>query len=308
MVLVHVSMIPHGTMVLEANRDSVKDLPKGCQDIYNGCCSAARDICDASPDTIIVITPHGISLRESLSVYMNESVAGNAEWNGYGEEYTVSCDCDGELATSLVDHLSSSSIKAEGVTLFSKASSAPLRWGEVVPLWFVLAQVEIKVVMVGLPQARFDPITYAESASTLGRLLFDFCAIQTKRIALLFSCDLSHVHSIPPTVPVKYYCTPSLGTDDTVATTFDNLATEWARTMMFNGDTCAARIILRSEMAKWVVDAKACGWSGMCSIQGCMERMLEVDYSGFTGRLGKVHEYQHPSYYGMMVATVRFQC
>lgn len=305
MVLVNISVLPHGTMVLEPSNHDIAGFPVGCQELHDGCYSAAQNIKDSAPDTIILITPHGISLKDSLAIYMNDSVAGSAEWNGYGEEFSVQYDCDVDLASSLISHLASASQRAEGVTMFSKSMVAPLRWGEVVPLWFLQSiQVTSKVIVVGLPQARFSPLVYADNATQFGTELFNFCERQSQRIALLFSCDLSHVHPIPSSVSTKYHCIPSLGTDEVVASTFDNLAVKWISQLFEQSNVIDARTTLSSEMAKWVVDAKACGWSGMCCIQGCLERMASSG-SGTPSWKGVVHAYQHPSYYGMIVTSCK---
>lgn len=134
MVLVNVSIFPHGTMSLEANDSEVISLPAGCVELYNACCAAAESIKESSSDTIILFSPHGVSLKEALAVYMNDSVCGNAEWNGYGESFKVKYQCDDSISNSLQTYLTTAGIDSEGVTIFSKSSPAPLRWGEVVPL------------------------------------------------------------------------------------------------------------------------------------------------------------------------------
>lgn len=41
---------------------------------------AVRFFRDSLPDTIVLITPHGLSLEDDFAIYLNQGVSGDALW------------------------------------------------------------------------------------------------------------------------------------------------------------------------------------------------------------------------------------
>jgi len=121
-------------------------------------------------------------------------------------------------------------VAVESIISFGKGYCSPLGWGEVVPLWFYEQQIKmnnnnnnkLKYVIISWPQARFDPIFYSSIAYDIDKLLLRFSNDQPKRISLLFSGDLSHVHDYPLTLQshTLYHSPVNLGSNDNIAKLF----------------------------------------------------------------------------------------
>lgn len=91
MVLVNVSIMPHGAMLLDM---ALPQLPEAVPALHKACMDASASIDVSKPDIIILFTPHGICTKSKPTVYLNKSVAGNAGWNGFWETYYVCGACD----------------------------------------------------------------------------------------------------------------------------------------------------------------------------------------------------------------------
>ena len=152
MPLVSALVLPHGTMPFDGDpslhfsdetttaAQRVKTIPpelkKDCSAIFTLTNDAVQSVLNTRPDVIFLNTPHGICLSDSMGVYTNPKATGNAEWNGQWDEYSIEVDLDTTLSKGLIHHLRGDGIPVEGITCFSCYDS-PLRWGEVVPLWYL---------------------------------------------------------------------------------------------------------------------------------------------------------------------------
>lgn len=305
-------MFPHGAMVLDT---TLPNLPLGAEALNRACSDCASQFLSRNPDTIILLTPHGISLSESVAVYTNDSVSGSARWLGHWGDYQVRASTNVPMAQSMLAYFKEKHCKADSMTFVASTIDAPLAWGEAVPLWFCKSALEngTKVVILAWPQARFDPTQYCHDATHLGRILFEFTAASPERIGIIFSCDMSHVHGSPEGT-ADIFTSPSLGVNKPLAEAFDRLITEWI-TRLALGDSAGSHGLLIDEAFKLVVDAKACGWSGFCALQSCLEALEEREQismvecgsgsAGAQGALwsGRLHGYAAPTYYGMMAAS-----
>lgn len=307
MVLVSVSILPHGAMVLDLAMQGLPN-PETIGRLNQVCIRAADKLAHSKPETIIVFTPHGISNQSKPAVYINKSVQGSAGWNGNWDTYSVCGECDLPIAKELLSFLNESEdTKASGITCFSQALPATLAWGEVVPLFFNQSLLDsgAQVVVVSWPQKRFDPTRYTREAHAIGSRTQEFAHKHAKRVAVIFSCDLSHVHGLPSgiDIPAPFLGDPSLGVNKELATQFDAQIVTWA-TLLSEGKYEQAKNVLYSEQCMGVVaEAKSCGWAGFCAAQGVLE--LQCRDSMLLSSNGGV-SYEVPSYFGMMVASYSF--
>jgi len=142
--LIGIAYLPHGTMLLDPN---LKDLPDGAQSIHLSCMKISEKIAELNPDLIILLTPHGINLHQVINIYQpgesNSKASGNAEWNNNWTDYSVDVSLDGKISRDLYLYLKQRLPKVEGMLSFGGLST-PLRWGEVVPLYFALHQLALK--------------------------------------------------------------------------------------------------------------------------------------------------------------------
>ena len=146
MPIVSCLVLPHRAMVFDGREECTSSamerintlpatLKDDCQTLFRACREAADMVKATKPEVIFLNTPHGICLSNSHCVYLNTRAKGNAEWNEQWTEYNVDIALDSELANAFLEHLQKDGIPAEGMRAFS-ACEAPLRWGEVIPLWF----------------------------------------------------------------------------------------------------------------------------------------------------------------------------
>ena len=57
--------------------------------LYQGILSAAEEIARLDPDLVLLHTPHGLCLSDSMTIYGNVSASGSAEWNGHWADFQV---------------------------------------------------------------------------------------------------------------------------------------------------------------------------------------------------------------------------
>lgn len=122
------------------------------------------------------------------------------------------------MALELKSRLSEQGVGVAGITPFSSAVEAPLRWGEAVPLWFIeqaLKQqqpqedeveddqgIERKTttssttyIILSQPTRRIEPEQMAADLRRLGEALSAFFEERTERAVVAISGDLAHTHS-----------------------------------------------------------------------------------------------------------------
>jgi len=285
MSLIGAAFLPHGAMILNPN---LPGLPPGAEELHKKCIEVGKQICDLKPDLIFMHTPHGISMSSHFGVYVNGTTAsGNAEWKNLWGEYSVKVHLDGIIAESLINYLQPN-IPTQGIRTFSDVS-CPLRWGEVIPLYFVKELHETTKVVI-LSQPIFKTLPANEKCNFMIKVGQQFRAFlktldQSKRIFVIVSGDLAHTHA--HTNNEARFLPADSWTDwePTVeASLFDELIESWANTL---------NLTKLEEAAKLVNKAYACGMLGCAFLQG----LLDKDFNG------NVHIRKAPTYFGMMVAT-----
>ena len=184
--------------------------------VHEACVALAAQIRERRPHTIVLITPHGVTLEQGLTgVYMNAWAKGSAEWSdGFGS-MQVQCELDVLGSRALLKTLRDAAIRVKGVEFFGGGrAAAQLGWAEVVPLWFlddILGISRFIIVSQGLSDGfafgEKHGMTRAEAQSTLstiaemtklGQVLGDWAdsaANSGKRIFVIVSALLSHSHS-----------------------------------------------------------------------------------------------------------------
>jgi len=210
MGFVGAAILPHGAMIFDGdpNSDSAAcrernstmppDLIKDCSTLYSSCERAAELVADMNPEVVLLVTPHGISLSSgALGVYIATSACGNALWNDAWQDIEVSVPLDGQLSGQLLDFVQKQGLKADGIVTFSMME-APLRWGEVVPLWFVKRKVDsdkVKYIVVSAGRR-------SEGFEVIGKALHEFASNLHRRLVVVISGDLAHTHKMDHTIPL----------------------------------------------------------------------------------------------------------
>ena len=103
---------------------------------------------------------------------------------------------DNELALKLIQHFEEEGIDAQGVNAFAR-TEAPLRWGEVVPVWHLEQQFkklgqQPKYVILSQSMKRGD---FSSKKMAFGKSVARFLAKIDARVVFAVSGDLSHAHT-----------------------------------------------------------------------------------------------------------------
>jgi len=284
--------MPHGALTLAKESPHVF-VPPAAHALHDACTDAARRIRDLKPDLILLTTPHGVSLNEAYVIYGNSKAAGSAEWDGKWKEYTCEVDVAVETSQSLCDYLTSTfhsgtsqDTRFEVVTSFAPSENIPLRWGEVIPIWFIQQQTKTltnapRYIFFSMPRKRLDrSVEMIPELFQIGKNLRDFFSEMQERVVVVISGDLAHTH--PHQYPEQH---PTPFGVNTNAENMDATLERWVTTLDLS--------LLHVEATKYI-DTYVCGYTGFVALSGLM--------------VGKKWDSQvlcraHPTYYGMMVAT-----
>jgi aromatic ring-opening dioxygenase LigB subunit len=321
--------LPHGTMTLDP---SLPDLPEGAADLHHRCMSIGKKAALKQHDHVVLLAPHGIHIDGAVGVYNPGSPltlgTGNGLWCGGWGEFEVEAELDGELSADIYTHLQTTTDKDMPPVVAVRTYggiSAPLRWSEVVPLFFLLQnrkgasvtrrgkRVETKIaqssltiltvprIMFGSREERVRFRAHQEAANAaVGRAL-DVWAKQTgKRVLLLVSGDQSHVHEPPSGVNDRKYLpdpTSHFISNAALAAKFDGAWNEWVNALA-NDKAYAQGLVHRALQVD--DQAMCCGLSGMLTING----LVQASQSSWAL---VEHGYRCPSYYGMMAFMITRQ-
>jgi len=245
-------------------------------------------------DLYILTTPHGIALSHGFALYLNNNLSGfapigadlrNASYPIY--PIYLNASSNRTLGTSFVDFLSQRS-DVQGVTYWS-SEQMPFRWGEVIALSFVNQSLKERPVIVISWPSRFnwrdiDIGKMVPECLQLGQDLFDMVDSLEQNVAILASVDLAHTFQDTP-----------FGTSP-AAEPFDLACGKWAETL--EGE------YITVEAAALVNEALSCGYVGLVALHGTLERAAQVANKSMTDYWdSKLLANEHPTYYGMMVAS-----
>jgi AmmeMemoRadiSam system protein B len=166
----------------------------------------------------------------------------------------------------------------------------------VIPWWFITeAAKELNfvlppVIYIGIPP---HPDAGDESLIPelvkLGHNISSLIAeLNSRRIAIVVSSDLSHYHSNASTSPYPW---------DPSAVPFDNYISDWAKLNYTTGTEPEAAEIIRKKAGELVNSVGTCGYRGLVMLHGMLQKAVEEGSSFHSHFL----EYSAPTYFGMMV-------
>ena len=341
MVVVGALILPHGAMIFDGNPSATTtastptarrvaampdQLRQDCGTLFSSCCKAVEIAAAASPDVIFLNTPHGICLTNAFGVYANTKAKGTAEWNEQWSEFGVEATLDTDLTARFLEHLQKEKIPAESIVSFTKGVHGPLRWGEVVPLWFLqdkFLKKGTKIVIFSNPTKRTKAETFSMGdTARAGHSIAAFLRGLSERVLYVVSGDLSHCHKTDCPLPL-YLPDPSFQNlpKNPTALPFDLCIEKWVK-----GDgplateeleQVAIRSIRESVHSGWDAavgkqwlakayelhgSALACGIYGFGVLHGLLEAEVQENVELVTHFLCRLA----PTYYGMLVAVFDF--
>ncbi|ARU61221.1 extradiol ring-cleavage dioxygenase [Tumebacillus avium] len=175
---------PHGSEIIEELSHQNPDLMSVTRGSME---QLGRYMVEAGPETIIVLTPHGVRIDGQFCVADCERIYGEVEDNG--GKVTMERAVDRELAKAIVQEAKQGGLPVGAVNFATAAgpySCLPMDWGVLVPLWFM---PEVPVVVVTPTRT----VGFAEHVR-LGEAVARAVAASGKRVGLIASCDWSHAH------------------------------------------------------------------------------------------------------------------
>ena len=146
-----------------------------------------RQMSAATPDTLIVLTPHGTRVEGQFAVANSERMRGSVEHQGSAVEMERAVDR--QLAQSIAAAASEDGVPTallNYATHEGPLSCLPLDWGAIIPLHFM---PEVPVVVINPPRGT-DFTPHLHFGAALSRAV----AESGKRVGLIASCDWSHTH------------------------------------------------------------------------------------------------------------------
>lgn len=246
--------------------------------LHNTSKIVAKVIADLNPDVIYLSTPHGIADLNNFMFYLNAKGGGDASTEGNYAEFTIAVDMDAVLATNLAQ-LFRRSANVSGVTAYSSGELFPLRWGEVIPLWFIKNEMpNAKAVIMSHPTRRYNySVAMIPELRKLGEDLYNVLENIPEKVAFVVSGDLAHTHDKDG--PYGY---------DPSADPFDKAVGTWASTLSSDSLLVVA--------AGYVEKALSCGFTGSIMLEGFLSASSNRNWKP------TMYANYHPTYYGMMVA------
>jgi aromatic ring-opening dioxygenase LigB subunit len=254
-VIVFAAIAPHGGLVF--------DRPEGVT--RQGMEELGRRFAAARPTAVIVLTPHGLSIDDHFAVVRSLRLEGDAaQWSDSAERYEG--PGDPELAADCIAELQTDGLPAFGITFGSTvagASTMPLDWGAMIPLWFMRAPAVVVTPCRTRPNSE-----HVRAGAALAR------ATGLRRVALIASADHGHGHTADGPYGFAAESAP-----------YDERIQELVR---------GNRLAELTELDPgWAVAAKADSFWQLLMLQGAIGDSFEVE----------LLSYEVPTYFGMLTAS-----
>lgn len=254
-MIVFAAIAPHGAAVFE---DVEGPTRRGMEEL-------GRRFAAARPEAAIVLTPHGVHVDGHFAVVRSAQLEGDAsEWTPLETRYEG--PGDPPLADDCVEALQSDGLPAVGITFGATAAGAstmPLDWGALIPLWFMRAPA-----VVVSPCRALSNDEHVRAGAALARATGD------RRIALIASADHGHGHSEDG----PYGFAPTSAPYD-------------ARMQELVRENRLGELV--ETDAQWAVDALADSFWQLLMLHGAIG----------TGFEPELLSYEAPTYFGMLTAS-----
>lgn len=271
--LVWAAIAPHGDIAIaEAVGPEHRDLAKQTQ---AGMLGLRRRFWLADPATVIVLSPHNIHVQGHFAAVTSGRARGFLDEGGERIDLTV--PTDRPLALSILSQLASAGLPAVEVSYGGNVSAEavfPLDWGSLVPLWYMGRRDEGSLpTVVVVPARDRSAAEHVEAGAAITRAI----VASAGRVALVASCDQSHVH----------------GANGPYG--FHQRAAEFDRLVVEAVEANDLGRLLRVD-AGLLDDAKPDAWWQMLMLHGAL--------TATGGRWqSELLSYEAPTYYGMLCAA-----
>jgi aromatic ring-opening dioxygenase LigB subunit len=254
-VIVWAAIAPHGGLVFDQPEAATR---LGMEEL-------GRRFAAAEPEAAIVLTPHGLHVDDHFAVVRSVALEGDASrWTEADTHYAG--PGEPELAAACIDALQADGLPALGVTFGATAAGAstmPLDWGALIPLWFMRAPA----VVVTPCRARPN-IEHVRAGAALA------LATGRRRVALIASADHGHGHTSDGPYGFAAQSAP-----------YDELIQE-----LVSGNRLGELV---DRDPAWAVAAKADSFWQLLMLHGAIGDGFDVE----------LLSYEAPTYFGMLTAS-----
>jgi aromatic ring-opening dioxygenase LigB subunit len=263
------AIMPHGFSIIEEISGKEKELFKPTRDAVS---KLGKAIMSKKPDTIIVLTPHGLRLKDYNAIYTCNYCRGSLSVGS--ETVSLEYECDIELAKEILHESEKADIPVVGCNfgaLSGTASNIEMDWGTLIPLWFCRDDnYKPKIVIIN-PTRDID----LKQLIKLGEIINEVSSKSSKRIAIIASADQGHCHD--ESGPYGY---------DSASKEYDELICE-----IIKSDNLEKLLDIDNEL---ITNAMPDSLWQMLILYGTIKDI---------GLKGKLLSYQAPTYFGMLVAS-----
>lgn len=187
--LIYGGVCPHGFSVIGEIAGDEYELFKPTRDAMN---VLGERIQNLEPDTIVILTPHGLRLQGYNAIYTSEYCRGSL--SGNGKTVNAEFRCDQDLAREILRRAVSQEIPCVGANfgaLSGEVSNIEMDWGTLIPLWFMGAKQEKKPRIVVIGPTREIPL---QQLVNLGKIIAEAAKDSGKKVVLIASADQAHAH------------------------------------------------------------------------------------------------------------------
>ena len=254
-MIVFAAIAPHGGPVFDQPEAPTR---KGMEEL-------GRRFAAAEPDAAIVLTPHGTHVDGHFAVVRSLRLEGDAsQWTDADTHYEG--PGEPELAAACIRALQEDDLPALGVTFGATAAGAstmPLDWGALIPLWFMRAPAVVVTPSRDRPNEE-----QVRAGAALARATGD------GRVALIASADHGHGHT--PDGPYGFAAESA---------PYDERIQELVRENRLGE--------LIGIDPGWAVAAKADSFWQLLMLHGAIGDALDVE----------LLSYEVPTYFGMLTAA-----
>lgn len=186
--LLSYGIAPHGFSIIEEISGEEKELFRPIREQMK---ILGKTLMQDKPDTIVILTPHGLRLKGYHAIYTTAYCRGSL--SGFGQTVSLDYRCDVELANDILDALNERELPVVGCNygaLNGDMSNIPMDWGTLIPLWFCQSEIyQPEIVVIG--PTRDVPL---DQHVLIGEIIAATCLKSNKRIAVIASADQGHCH------------------------------------------------------------------------------------------------------------------
>ncbi len=188
MPLVYACIAPHGGEIIPALAGKKATL---FSQTRKGMKALALEMKEASPDVMVVATPHNLRLQRHIGVVTSEYSSGRVAEGK--REVRLRARCDVGFAEKIVAGAEEKGlpvVAANYGALEGPMSDLAMDWGALIPLWFLLRGTKLKSKVVIVTPSRGIPLT---RNFEFGQVVAH-AADGEKRVAFVASADQAHAH------------------------------------------------------------------------------------------------------------------